>query len=250
MPRKKTASKKNAVSGSSTKKPAVRGEKSSKAKLSTISRAMAKKSGTKKRKTKSVSARQSKKAVRGSQQKTLKASDLTALTVKKNGYGSNLTATTANRLQDLPFSYNETKMVLLARDPFWAYSYWDFSADTWNWIQELRHKKNGLRYVLRIKNLKDHTHFDIEIQLETKNWYIHIGIPDVSFEGELGVIDSSGKYYLIVRSNKVQMPRNGPSDEIDSRWNPEYFDEIYQLSGGGKTGRSSDISSHFRRRTS
>ncbi|OGW16999.1 MAG: hypothetical protein A3K09_04760 [Nitrospinae bacterium RIFCSPLOWO2_12_FULL_47_7] len=151
---------------------------------------------------------------------------------------------------DLPFSYNETKLVFLARDPFWAYTYWDFSGETWNWIQGLRHKKNGLRYVLRIRNIDDQRFFDIDVQLETKNWYVHIGIPDASFEAELGMIDSNGQYYLIVKSNRIRMPRNGPSSEIDAKWHPDFFDEIYQLSGGGQRGRSSDISSQFRRRSS
>jgi hypothetical protein len=35
-------------------------------------------------------------------------------------------------INDLPFSYNETKLVLMVRDPLWAYAYWDFSADSWN----------------------------------------------------------------------------------------------------------------------
>ena len=153
-------------------------------------------------------------------------------------------------LNDLPFSYNETKLVLLARDPFWAYAYWDFSGETWNWIQDMRHKKNGLRYVLRLKNCDDHKFFDVDVQLETKNWYIHIGIPDASFEAELGIIDGNGQYYLIVKSNRIRMPRNGPSDEIDAKWHPEFFDEIYQLSGGGKRGQSSDLFSHFKKRSS
>ena len=153
-------------------------------------------------------------------------------------------------LGHLPYSYNETKLILLVRDPYWAYSYWDFSGETWGWIEDLRRKKSIARYILRILNLDERSSYDIDVQLETKNWYLHLGLPDHAFEAELGMIDTTGRFYLIARSNRIRTPSDGPSKDVDGQWNPDDFEEIYKLSGGGKTGHGSEIFSHFARRKS
>lgn len=151
---------------------------------------------------------------------------------------------------DLPFSYNETKLILLVRDPTWAYSYWDFSEGTWHWIEKLRSGEPGMRPLLRVYNMNQENHFDLAVQLEAKNWYIDLGLPDTTFEAELGLLDSRGKFYVIARSNRVRTPRNGPSPNIDPEWSygPSEFEELYKLSGVHKTGHGSEIFSQFRRR--
>ena len=148
---------------------------------------------------------------------------------------------------DLPFSYNETKLVLLVRDPTWAYTYWDFSSETWDWIQNLCRRDRGTRPKLRIHNLERGHHFDVDVTLEAKNWYVDLGLPNTPFEAELGLLDSQGRFHTIVKSNRVRTPRNAPSETIDPRWEALEFDEIYKLSGGGKTGHGSEIFSHFKR---
>ncbi len=148
---------------------------------------------------------------------------------------------------DLPFSYNETKLVLLVRDPEWAYSYWDFSIDTWRWIERFFQSDPKSRAILRIHNLDQNSFQDLDIDLISKNWYIRLGVPDTSFEVELGLIDSKGKFHLIAKSNRIRTPRNSPSSKIDPHWDARDFDEIYQLSGGGKTGHGSELFSRFKR---
>ena len=148
--------------------------------------------------------------------------------------------------QDLPFSYGETKLVLLVRDPFWAYSYWDFSSETWDWIVAFRRRDAGVRAKLRIRNLDLGEERELDVQIEAKNWYLQLGQPNTSFEAELGLVDSAGCFHLIARSNRIRTPRNAPSDVIDPNWNPDDFDLIYQLSGGGKLGKSSDMFSRIR----
>lgn len=142
---------------------------------------------------------------------------------------------------DLPFSYNQTRLALLVRDTHWAYCYWDFSAETWGWMQSVFHRDRSARSVLRIHNLDAKSHFDINVSLEAKNWYVDIGQPDAVFEAELGILDKSGKFHRIAKSNRIRTPRNGPSSRIDPLWNADDFDELYKLSGGGKTGRGSEI---------
>ena len=149
---------------------------------------------------------------------------------------------------EIPFSYNETKLVLIARDTEWAFTYWDFSSQTWAWIQDFKARDSRVKTVLRLRNVDQASFCDLEIQLEARNWYLHLGLPNTTFEAELGLLDSSGKFHLIARSNRIRTPRNGPADVIDPAWNPgAAFDEIYKLSGGGKTGHGSEIFSQFKR---
>src|SRR3989338_880431 len=85
---------------------------------------------------------------------------------------------------DLPLSYNQTKLELLVRDPEWIYAYWDFSGETWRWVTKLLEEDPASRAKLRIHNLSHHTSYDLDVQLEAKNWYVNVGFPDTEFEAE------------------------------------------------------------------
>ena len=149
--------------------------------------------------------------------------------------------------RELPFSYGETKMVLLVRDPYWAYSCWDFSAETWNWIQKKLNEDPALKPMIRVYELDVKRQYSLLVSLEAKNWYIHLGTPDRCYAAELGLGDGERRFFLIVRSNEIRTPRDSPSDLIDPEWSGLDFDEIYRLSGGGQTGLSSPGSLFFPR---
>lgn len=150
-------------------------------------------------------------------------------------------------IDDLPFSYGETKLVLLVRDPYWAYSYWDFSPETWNWIQAKLSEDQTLKPLVRIHDLDSKHSWDLLISLEAKNWYLHLGIPDRRYAAELGLGDGNSRFYLIVRSNEVRTPRDSPSERIDPEWDPRDFEELYRLTVAGKAGPSSFGSSFLLR---
>lgn len=145
---------------------------------------------------------------------------------------------------DLPFSYAETKLTLLARDPYWAYSYWDFSGDTWSCVQQQLGEDPSLRPIMQIHDLDAKHSWNLLVTLEARNWYLHLGAPNHRYVAELGMGDGKSRFYLIIRSNEVQTPPDSPSATIDAEWNDRDFEEIYRLSGGGRAGLSS-ISSFF-----
>ena len=152
--------------------------------------------------------------------------------------------------QDLPFSYNETRLGFLVRDPFWAYTYWDFSAETWNWMEAFLEKDPLARFVLRIHNLDLRTSYDVEVDRRAKSWYLDLGRPDTNFEAEIGIRDSRNQFFSLAKSNRIRTPRNRPSEKIDPHWDPAEFgfDWIYEMSGGGKTRFGSlDLFSNFKR---
>lgn len=152
--------------------------------------------------------------------------------------------------RELPFSYGETKLVLLVRDPYWAYSYWDFSGETWQWVQCKLGEDSSLKPMIRIHDLDSRRFHDLIVSLEVKNWYLHLGIPDHRYFAELGIGDGSFRFYRIARSNEIRTPRDSPCDVVDPEWRDRDFDELYRLSGGGEPGVSSPGSLFFRRQSS
>lgn len=145
---------------------------------------------------------------------------------------------------DLPYSYGTTEIVLMVRDPYWVYAYWDFSPETWSWLAVTRERDAQSRAKLRVHNLDRQAFYDLDINLDAKNWYLDLGLPDTSFEVELGLVDAQGRFHLIAKSNRVRTPRHGPSLHVDPQWplSDAEFAEIYRLSGGGKnTAPGSEI---------
>ncbi|MGQ9810297.1 MAG: DUF4912 domain-containing protein [bacterium] len=143
----------------------------------------------------------------------------------------------------LPTSYEETKIVLLVRDPYWVHVYWEVSRDALlKAMAELGKEWDSAVSVLRVYDITGiefdgtnaHSCFDIEISGGSNNWYIHTGVPNRTFCVEIGIRGPSGKFVALARSNKVTTPRDAPSDITDERWMiPDWqFERIYALSGG------------------
>ncbi|NOY52684.1 MAG: DUF4912 domain-containing protein [Deltaproteobacteria bacterium] len=142
-------------------------------------------------------------------------------------------------IEELPEGYGDDRIVLMVRDPYWIYAYWEIQEGT---IAQALHK-NGLaehayRQVVRVY-AGDQVHFsDIDVEGLTNNWYINMGRPDTEFFADFGVMVGE-RFLRLVRSNSVQTPRAGMSDVVDEQWVTlnEEAEEMYALSGGFRIGR-------------
>ncbi|OGW81256.1 MAG: hypothetical protein A3G33_06685 [Omnitrophica bacterium RIFCSPLOWO2_12_FULL_44_17] len=169
--------------------------------------------------------------------------------IKKEGLSAQKSSVPQSAsLENLAFSYNQTKLVLIVRDPVWAYSYWDFSGETWDQMMMLLRARPGvLRTVLRVyditgidwKGNNANHYYDFEILLDAKNWYLQLNHPDREWIADLGLIDPESNLYVIARSNRIHTPRDRPSTVIDESWMTDNYEEIYRLSGGYNRGESS-----------
>jgi hypothetical protein len=112
--------------------------------------------------------------------------------------------------------YNETRAVLMVRDPHWAFAYWDVED-----AQAARARKDAgfEQLVLRVQDLQPTSSFDIPIQWSDSSWYIYLPNQDADYLLELGYL-ASGKFRLLARSNVVHTPREsfvgGPPEEEES----------------------------------
>lgn len=126
----------------------------------------------------------------------------------------------------LPFHYGDDRIVLMVRDPWWLYAYWEVTASRQQQVLDQmreRSEKVAAR-VLRVYDVygvtiqNAHGHFDIEIGPTADNWYIDVGRPDSEWVVEIGFRAVSGRFFPIVRSNTVRTPRYGVSDVFDEEW--------------------------------
>lgn len=138
----------------------------------------------------------------------------------------------------LPSSYGEDRLVLLVRDPWWLFAYWEVTkarqeevareaerAGCWGWKTVLR-----VYDVTQCSVSKPRSFFDITLNFYVDNWYIDVGLPDREWIAQLGLLAENGRLFVLVESNRVRTPSFGISDALDEEWLlPE--DVYYRLIG-------------------
>ena len=125
----------------------------------------------------------------------------------------------------LPSGYNDNRLVLLARDPYWLYAYWDFSTEEIS-AALTRLGAQEVRPILRIFDVTyidfDGTnawnHLDIELTPFATSWYIPVPHPDAAYCAEVGYQSPDGRFAALGRSNVVSTPRDGVSPDATLRW--------------------------------
>ena len=139
---------------------------------------------------------------------------------------------TADRFVDrepaeLPRSYGEDTIVLLPRDPWWLFAYWEVTPSTR--VQALRvlgGEAEGASEVLRVYDVTFITFtghnawrsWDVELPPGAESWYLNVGRPATSFCVEIGLRTPSGRFLPLARSNVVTTPRAAPSSDMTVRW--------------------------------
>jgi hypothetical protein len=141
----------------------------------------------------------------------------------------------------VPESYEQTYLYALPRDPEWIYLYWEFEEKT---LGSIRQSMGTETYELskRILRLIDITGIeyrgdnawsttDIEINTYANNWYLKAPEPGRRYLIECGHLAPDGAFYLITRSNPVDLPRGSVSDVSDEQWMTAHTDELIEASG-------------------
>ncbi len=135
---------------------------------------------------------------------------------------------------ELPSNYGDNRMVLMVRDPYWLYSYWEIQQASIEGVLEVR-GLSGHAYetVIRVYSGGESSYHDIQVEGLTNNWYINMARPDTAFFADFGV-RIEGDFLALVRSNTVRTPPAGMSDVIDEEWMTldEEAQMMYALSGG------------------
>jgi hypothetical protein len=150
---------------------------------------------------------------------------------------------------NLPLRYNDNRIAIMPRDPWWIYTYWDITQSR---VDEVVNaialdQRNDLKWVLRVHDVSGISNFngsnsryffDMDINFEANNWYLNVNQPERSWCVEIGLINAEGKFFLVARSNIIMTPYFGISDIIDEEWALS-DDEYYRLLGLYDMGLSS-----------
>lgn len=135
------------------------------------------------------------------------------------------------------------RLVVMVRDPYWLQVHWELSRNGVERAQAaLAQEWHTVKPILRLVEATDggttsavETPIrDIEIHGGVNNWYVDVPEPPKSFRVDIGYLTTSGRFYVLARSNVVTTPRAGSKDDIDQNWSDiaSDFERIYAQSGG------------------
>jgi hypothetical protein len=136
---------------------------------------------------------------------------------------------------DLPDSYNETRVVLMLRDPSWAFAYWDIQESE---RSEFRRSDEFEGLLLRVYSLEEpgqsietcRTSFDIPISVVDNRWYINL--PEQQSHYRLSLVAAiHGGERILALSNVISVPRGSLSDRHASGLNGHAGEEILAQTG-------------------
>ena len=122
-------------------------------------------------------------------------------------------------LGELPGGYGESRIVLMPRDPQWAYTYWDIPNEH---KEELR-RQGGQQLAIRLYDVTD---INLEEQVAhnvqeylcdelAREWYLPIPVSDRDYVADIGYRCNDGRWLVLARSAPVRVPPVYPSDWIE-----------------------------------
>ncbi|MBW4668844.1 MAG: DUF4912 domain-containing protein [Cyanomargarita calcarea GSE-NOS-MK-12-04C] len=142
-------------------------------------------------------------------------------------------------LDDLPAGYGDSRIVLMPRDPQWAYTYWDVPNEH---KEELR-RQGGQQLALRIYDVTDinleyqspHNIQEYPSDEMAREWYLPIPLSDRDYAIDIGYRCADGRWLVLARSAQVRVPPVYPSDWIEDIFITVDFEEdlrnkaVYEL---------------------
>lgn len=142
--------------------------------------------------------------------------------------GKNTDSLTADQLanvdQDLPdlaSGYGESRIVLMPRDPQWAYTYWDIPDEHRQSVRYLGGQQLALRLYdatdLDLNKNKPHSVQQYACDELARDWYLPIPVSDRDYIAEIGYLTGSGEWLLLARSNRISIPPVYPTDWMDEQ---------------------------------
>jgi len=128
-------------------------------------------------------------------------------------------------LADLPDGYGESRIVMMPRDPQWAYVYWDLPNDA----REASRRQGGEILTLRlydVTGLEEGSLPALGIQEHScdelaREWYLSLPISDRDYQAEIGYRTPRGEWLPLAQSGRVHVPPIYPSE-----WVEDYFVKV------------------------
>ncbi len=111
---------------------------------------------------------------------------------------------------ELPEHYETNRIVLMLRDPRWAFTYWNISSMKKRLFRETAKFDGLFLRVLQVasasREIVIRDSFEIPVRLEDTSWYIHIPQQETFYRIQL-VAKVNRRRELLAISNSVRVPR-------------------------------------------
>ena len=128
---------------------------------------------------------------------------------------------------ELPSAYGYDRIVLLPRDPWSAFAYWEITpASREDAARRVGAYGDQAHDVLRVHDIRasttgDHEaalSFDVELPAGVESWYLRLPRPGWSYYVEIGLRLPGGGFLPLARSSTIVSPRTTPSRDDTVRW--------------------------------
>lgn len=109
------------------------------------------------------------------------------------------------------------KLILLTVDPYQIHAYWEVAPD--KLADAVHQAEEGARAILRFYDVANTgSWFDVEVQPESRNWYVRLWAPGRSYYAELGFRSVDRQFVAMVKSNVVHLPRAWPVVAVEEQF--------------------------------
>jgi uncharacterized protein len=124
------------------------------------------------------------------------------------------TSSPYDNLGELPESYGTGRLFFAARDPYWIYSYWDYS---WQQLDDMRRAARYGELKLRVfsgPSLKQ----EVTLNPASRNWFIKVDHSNCDYHAEFGYYDHQGNFQITSRSRPTRTPADQVSPNTQARF--------------------------------
>lgn len=121
----------------------------------------------------------------------------------------------------LPESYHHDTLFLVARDPRWLFSYWDFD---WSRIPASAMRDGRQAYFLRVLKRSGLVESIVEIHPSARNWYLPVHHGNTHYRAEIGYFDPRGGWCCLIRSGEACTPADALAEDL----HPQEFATVPQ----------------------
>jgi hypothetical protein len=126
--------------------------------------------------------------------------------------------------RQIPWGYGRDRVTAIAVDPLQLFVYWELKDET---LEHARAQIGGdAAVVLRVFDTSGrifdgtnaHSSFDQDVHRNDRQWFCTVGKPGSSAHVEMGLRARDGRFLRLVRSGRVDFPRNSPASGQPLEW--------------------------------
>ena len=113
---------------------------------------------------------------------------------------------------ELPESYGEDRLVLMAKDPEYLFAYWEITPESLKAGEAVKHRGEKYREALRLnwtaRDIFDANYLLMPVSLAARKWYLRVPWSGLAYQIEIGWLGSRGHFIALLTSNPSDAPES------------------------------------------